>query len=144
MSGVFVRNNTGWNAAFKSWGGTLGRHMQKKTTEFVMEAKLEAPHPGGVPENRTRINYSTGEMVRKIYSTRGHSPSGDLESRVVVNVPYAKFVHEGTRPHEIRPARGGQLVFFWAKRGRPVWATQVMHPGTKPNQFLVRAARQVF
>lgn len=144
MSAVFVRNNTGWNVAFKSWHGTLGQHMSRKTRELTEMSKLEAPRPGGVPENRTRINYATGNMVRRIYSVRGHTADGDLESRVIVNVPYAKFVHEGTRPHVIRPVQADRLAFFWVKRSRPVWMLQVMHPGTKSNPFLVRAAKQVF
>ena len=48
---------------------------------------------------------------------------------------YAKFVHDGTKPHVIRPkTEGGVLAFMIG--GRTVFAKKVNHPGTKANPFL--------
>jgi hypothetical protein len=68
---------------------------------------------------------------------------------VGADVKYALFVHEGTRPHIIRPKGHPFLAFRWA--GAPatmrrlpdgrVLARVVHHPGTKPNRFLTNALR---
>lgn len=68
---------------------------------------------------------------------------------VGADVPYALFVHEGTRPHVIKPKKGKFLAFRWP--GAPknmgrlpdgrVLARVVHHPGTKPNRFLTNALR---
>lgn len=55
--------------------------------------------------------------------------------------PIARIHHEGTRPHEIVPKNGRFLVFYWPKVGRVVFLRRVQHPGTRPNPFLVDAAR---
>lgn len=60
---------------------------------------------------------------------------------------YAMYVHEGTRPHVIRPRRAQVLYFVSPGRGAyppgPVFAKQVHHPGTKPRPWLRMAAREV-
>lgn len=72
--------------------------------------------------------------------------------------PYARFVHEGTKPHVILPKnaslasqqqyagkfrlpKGSKLVLRWATPGGG-WAFSryVNHPGTKPDPFLYEAA----
>ena len=60
------------------------------------------------------------------------------EASVSANASYARFVEEGTRPHEIRPINGRLLVF--QVRGKTVFTPLVHHPGTKPNPFMHRAA----
>lgn len=47
---------------------------------------------------------------------------------------YAAFVHEGTRPHIIRPRYAKVLHFF--VKGQEVFTTIVRHPGTKPTKYL--------
>lgn len=66
----------------------------------------------------------------------------------VENVPYAIFVHEGARPHLIRPVKAAALVFYWPKAGKvvsfpPYGKGVVHHPGNKPNRFLVKALATV-
>ena len=53
-------------------------------------------------------------------------------------VSYANFVISGTRPHDIRPKQRHVLAFNC--RGGKVFAKRVHHPGTKPNNFTVKAA----
>jgi hypothetical protein len=67
------------------------------------------------------------QALRDIKSMRGTIGS---------DVPYAAFVHEGTRPHDIVPRNARAL--FWAGAAHPV--ARVHHPGTRPNPWL----RQVF
>lgn len=60
---------------------------------------------------------------------------------VGTDVEYAPFVHDGTRPHIIRPRRAQALRF--AVGGRIVYARRVRHPGTRARPFLDRALREV-
>ncbi len=101
-----------------------------------------------------------GEKVKVLAIALAPKRTGNLAKhivkRVVVgptvlvgveNVPYAIFVHEGARPHLIRPVRAPALVFFWDKIGRvarfpPMGGGVVHHPGNKPNRFLLRALAQ--
>lgn len=69
-------------------------------------------------------------------------PSSDGYSvEITAGVPHAIFVHRGTRPH---PIDGNPLlVFDWPKAGGTVFLRHVNHPGTKPNKFMLEAARSV-
>ena len=48
------------------------------------------------------------------------------------HVNYAIFVHEGTRPHIIRPRV--KQALYWKGARHPVMS--VRHPGTKKNPFM--------
>lgn len=82
------------------------------------------------------------------YTSRG----GDLERRGIITdvkgsegvvalnpaVPYAVFVHEGTKPHIIEPR--DKMALRWVSRGEFAFAKRVQHPGTEKDQFLYEAA----
>ena len=51
---------------------------------------------------------------------------------------YAVYVHEGTRPHVIRPRNPGGVLHF-TMNGRSVFARSVNHPGTAARPFLRNA-----
>ena len=59
----------------------------------------------------------------------------DLTGRIWSNAKYAIFVHEGTRPHEIRAVRKQVLA---NKKIGQIFGKVVHHPGTAPNRFLPR------
>lgn len=84
----------------------------------------------------------TGEL-RESGKVDGVSGKGNYraEGAVSFTAPYAVFVHEGTRPHVIRPRRARALRF--EMDGRVIFAAHVNHPGTAPNPFLANAVRQV-
>ncbi|MCV7424338.1 hypothetical protein H7K45_27705 [Mycobacterium yunnanensis] len=54
---------------------------------------------------------------------------------------YAAAVHEGSRPHIIRPRSAKALRFNIG--GRTVFATRVNHPGTRARPFLRNAGIRV-
>ena len=54
---------------------------------------------------------------------------------------YALYVHEGTRPHTIRPRTAQALRFEVG--GRVVFAKVVRHPGTKARPFLRNAGLRI-
>jgi hypothetical protein len=76
----------------------------------------------------------TGYLASTVYKE-----VSDREATVGVAASYAKFVVEGTAPHEIRPINGGVLAFQLG--GRMVFTPLVHHPGTKPNPFMDNAAK---
>lgn len=55
--------------------------------------------------------------------------------------PYAIYVHEGTRPHEIRPREKKALRWATSKgQGKGfIFAKKVNHPGYKGDPFMYRA-----
>lgn len=92
--------------------------------------------------NRARLltPVDTGRLRASLRSTL--NLGGDNPSfRVSTNVEYAPYVHDGTRPHIIRPRRRQALRFRVG--GMTVFAKVVHHPGTRARPFLDRALIEV-
>jgi hypothetical protein len=139
---VFVVNRPGWAKAFQTQHGTLGSWTKSKTGQVERQIEVEVPRPGGIPHNRTGINYATGEMASTIRSRMVIS-SKTPEGRVTVGTKQAKFVIHGTAPHPIYPKKpGGYLRFFWHKMGKTVMLRHVNHPGTAANNFMMRGLKR--
>ena len=94
--------------------------------------------------NRAKIlaPVDTGRLRAAIGPPK-YSRTWTLRPRVTieVNVDYASFVHDGTRPHVIRPRNARALRFMVG--GQVVYARVVHHPGTRARPFLDRAVREV-
>jgi len=88
---------------------------------------------------KVRTPVDTGRLRASIRYTI--SSSGNPSATVFTNVQYAPYVHDGTRPHVIRPRRGQALRFRVG--GRTVFARVVNHPGTRGRPFLTSALRDV-
>ena len=80
----------------------------------------------------------TGYLASTVYKE-----VGETEAVVGVGASYAKFVVEGTAPHEIRPVNAHVLAFVNQYTNKLVFAPMVHHPGTKPNKFIEKAARDI-
>jgi hypothetical protein len=65
-----------------------------------------------------------------------------LEGGVSVLANYAAPVHEGARPHVIRP-KNARALRFEVEGGRVVFARRVNHPGNRANPFLRNAVHRV-
>ena len=91
--------------------------------------------------NRAKIltPVDTGRLRASIRYTI--SSAGNPSATVFTNVQYAPYVHDGTRPHVIRPRRAQALRFRVG--GRTVFANVVNHPGTRARPFLTQALRDV-
>lgn len=75
----------------------------------------------------------------------------DDEIRIVSSTPIVTFLDKGTKPHIIRPKRPGGSLKFRAQEsvvrkdgsklgfGDDVFAKQVKHPGTPPQEFVSQA-----
>jgi HK97 gp10 family phage protein len=76
----------------------------------------------------------TGNLRRTITS---RVEQGGDRGVIGTNASYARPVHEGSRPHIIRPVNAKAL--FWKGASHPVRI--VKHPGNKANKFFERAAQ---
>jgi hypothetical protein len=82
----------------------------------------------------------TGQAKQGLTVVTEPIPNGVRIVAEVRNVPYIRFVVEGTRAHEIRP-RFKKVLRFTAG-GRVVFAMRVRHPGTKANDFFERGSQR--
>lgn len=105
------------------------RELRIVAPQVVNRAKILAP-------------VDTGRLRAAIGPPR-YSRTATLRAQATidVNVDYADFVHNGTRPHVIRPRRADVLRFTVG--GQVVYARVVHHPGTRARPFLDRALREV-
>jgi len=81
------------------------------------------------PANRQTGGGTLRQMIQDRMTSR---LSGEVASRA----NYSIYVHEGTRPHEIRVVNKRVLA---NKRTGEFFGKRVMHPGTKANPFMKRA-----
>lgn len=107
-----------------------GEDAKKRASKVETAAKMEAPQG------------KTGTLKRSITMGQSRDVLGRWSTGydVTSNAPYTRYVIKGTRPHPI--VGNPLLAFFWPKVGRNVVFRHVMHPGTKPNDFLSRALRR--
>lgn len=102
--------------------------VSRLTRAVVASAKMKAP-------------VKTGLLRNSITAPATPTVSGmSVKSTVVATAPYAGFVHDGTRPHVIRPRNASVLRF--PTRSGIVFAAHVNHPGTKARPFLRNAIEE--
>lgn len=89
--------------------------------------------------NRAKIlcPVDTGRLRASIKGKASRTWTLRPQFTVFSNVDYAPMVHDGTRPHIIRP-RTKQVLKFNVG-GQVVFAKVVHHPGTRARPFLDRA-----
>lgn len=85
---------------------------------------------------RRRVNVRTG-YLRSTIGDKTTVSGKIVQTEVFATAKYAQFVHDGTRPHEIRPRRARALRFIG--RDGVVFAARVWHPGYRGNPFLASA-----
>lgn len=123
-----VLNEAGLQAVAMDEAGSLAI---KTTIKILNRAKILCP-------------VDTGNL-RASLQMRITRTAGVVSGEVFTNVGYARYVHEGTAPHKIRPrSPGGALRFPVPPRSKNfVFATVVNHPGTKARPFLRLAIESV-
>jgi phage gpG-like protein len=94
----------------------------------------------GARQVANRAKILTPVDTGRLRSSIKHNVTGD-RATIETNVSYAPYVHDGTRPHVIRPRRRQALRFNVG--GQTVFARIVNHPGTRARPFLVRALREI-
>lgn len=114
--------------------GRLRSLLQQEATRVVRDgqrkvlnsAKLRSP----VDTGQLRASHRSGHVV-----VTGDKVSADI----VAEQDYSLAVHEGSRPHVIRPRRA--RVLTWGKGAGRVFATSVNHPGSRPRPWLLNALK---
>lgn len=118
---VEVRLNPGKLArALKSRNGIVARRLRARTEKVAAIARAEAP----------------GSMGEGIVTRIEPVPKG-LAGVITSTHPASVFVLGGTKRHRIRARRAKYLRFEVG--GEVLFRKEVMHPGTKANNFLRRA-----
>ena len=89
---------------------------------------------------KTKSPVDTGHL-RQTHRPGGIRVSGGrVTTEVVATAPYAVPVHQGSRKHRIEPKN--KKLLSWKPKGGPrVFASSVMHPGSKPRPWLINAAK---
>lgn len=97
----------------------------------MREIALEA-----VGEQKRLAPVRTGNLRRTINVGRITARSAETLARA----NYAAYVEFGTQPHEIRPRNA--KVLRWKVRGGYRYARRVMHPGTRPQPYMIPGAQR--
>lgn len=140
---IYVEHVPAMERLRRSPTGHVGRYITKQTRQTRFNAHAGVPKPGGPGGGRTKINFSTGQLMAGIRHEVVIN-NGELEGRVIAIPDHALFVHEGTPPHVIKAKRAPNLVFFWHKVGHVVAFKKVNHPGQPPNPFLLDGLKRAF
>lgn len=101
--------------------------LARLARRVVAQAKVNAPVDTGNMRAQIAADpmVTTGMTVRQTIRVGGDAAE------------YAIYVHEGTRPHVIRP-RNKSVLMFNGREGK-VFAREVHHPGTRARPFLRNA-----
>lgn len=78
-----------------------------------------------------------GVITLLMNTAKAAASAGDASAVIGTDVSYARYVHDGTRPHIIT-ARNAKAL-RWESGGVVHFATSVKHPGYKGNPFLTDA-----
>ena len=88
-----------------------------------------------------RLSPNRSGPLRAGWHTEFRRTATGAEATLSNRAPHAPFVFLGTKPHIIRPKRARVLAFRVADR--QVFARQVRHPGTKPNDIPARVMKEL-
>lgn len=116
---------------------------QAQMRRVIRGASLrELENTGRRVVNRAKIlcPVDTGRLRASIRGRASRTWTLRPQFTVSTNVDYAPMVHDGTRPHTIRPRTKQALKFTVG--GQVVFAKVVHHPGTRARPFLDRALRE--
>jgi HK97 gp10 family phage protein len=124
---VTLRDATRWKAAFQRAPDAARREVNFALTDSVTRVAAQAVR--NAPVNKQTGGGNLRQSIRSTVS--------GLRGQVYTDSSYAVYVHEGTRPHLIRP-RGPWVL--QNKRTGEIFGRLVRHPGTRAQPFLRTAA----
>lgn len=144
MASVVRINNEAITFVLFKEEGLVGLDLQKRARRMAHYSRKDAP-VGSAREGR-----KPGKLKRSI-RVSGHKTLPRVGQTIRVgtfNVPYAVYVHEGTRRHKIRARNAKALAFppslVSMGRGLKIVRREVNHPGNKPNRFLKKNVKWLY
>lgn len=123
-----VLDNAQMRAVLTGRNSAAVQLVQKAQRQTLTRAKITSPVDSGALRNShlaEPIKVSGGKVTTEISAEGG------------ARQQYAMHVHEGTRPHVIKPRR--KKVLSWKGPEGRVFASSVNHPGTPARPWLRRA-----
>lgn len=123
-----VLDNAQMRAVLTGRNSAAVQLVQKAQRQTLTRAKITSPVDSGALRNShlaEPIKVSGGKVTTEI------SAEGGAKQQ------YAMHVHEGTKPHVIKPRR--KKVLSWKGPEGRVFASSVNHPGTPARPWLRRA-----
>lgn len=102
--------------------------VQKAQRQTLTRAKVTSPVDSGMLRN---------SHVAEPIKVSGDKVTTEISVEGGAKQDYAMYVHEGTKPHVIKPRR--KKVLSWKGAEGRVFATAVNHPGTEPRPWLRNA-----
>jgi hypothetical protein len=112
------------NGYLYSPNGRIGRELKQRANRVRDAAKRQ-------------VGVKTGRLKRSIRVYNHTRLAYGQTLRIGTSVPYARYHHDGTKPHMIYPKRKQVLKFkSGAVIGGDIFARSVHHRGTRPNRFL--------
>jgi hypothetical protein len=132
MAVRFVPNRTGLNQVLRGRNGPVVLHLANLGRQVAGRARRLAP----------RSEISRGPHLADNISSEIVRGANGFTAHVIADVPHALYVTKGTKPHDI----GSPVLVApgtWRYIGRSPAGRGKPHPGTKPNDFLSRAAAQL-
>lgn len=142
MTEGYVRfDDAGLADLFQSPNGPVGRHVAEVGNQVRERAATKV---GVSPEGHGIGASGAQQHLRDALIVRIASDEKGVVALVGVELPHAEVHHQGSQPHVIRPRNVTVLRFPSSPGGASfVFAREVNHPGTKPNPYLVDAAREL-
>lgn len=116
-------------AAQSAFNASIMRALERTAEQAATYAKTSTLYRSRTYGLRKSITWGA-----QLGSTSAHAV-------VRASAPYAGFVENGTKPHDITPRRKSVLRF--QQNGAIRFSRIVHHPGTAPRPFMAQAAEKV-
>lgn len=104
--------------------------VQRAQRQTLSRAKVTSPVDSGALRN---------SHLAEPIKVSGDKVTTEITAEGGAKQQYAMAVHEGTRPHVIKPRR--KKVLSWKGAEGRVFATAVNHPGSAPRPWLLNAVK---
>ena len=121
-------------------GGAIRPNLQwmVKETAIALTAEMRRLAPLGQRYGFGGAQLPSGSLRRSLLFGVGELGA------VLFGLGYGRFVIAGTQPHPIVAVHAQALRFWWARRGIQFVGPSVNHPGSRPNDFRLKAIDALF
>ena len=137
---------TGSKVSFARWAfKPMAATWRSRVAPIVLEALKEEAPAYKYDDAQLSRGQTPGDLKKSIkLDSVGGSIGEGIEMNFVSDVPYAKYVINGTRGHRI-PLSGDATnpMLHWNRGGVDNYRRWVQHPGTTANNFPQRAVDKV-